>query len=346
MHERWLLRHGPGPGRYVYRTAKGERASPGRARAIDALAIPPGWRDVHVAVSGRAAIQAWGFDSRGRKQYRYHPRATQRGELRKYYRVRQLGRDLPVIRRRLDADFATPGLGRERVLAGVVRLLSRGFFRVGSERYARENHTFGITTMLKRHVSVRGDTVVFDYVGKRGIRHRRVVVSAELARFVAEEMRAPGRRLFRYWIGDGAWADVTAMQLNEYLRRIGSFPYSAKDFRTWGGTLLAATVLAELGPARGESEARRNVATAMRLVAAELGNTPAICRKSYVHPAVLERYVSDGATIATGSRRRETRARRHDPCAHTPEERELMAFLDRYFPERRRRPRERGTTRR
>jgi len=310
-----------------------------RAREIDALAIPPGWRDVHVARGSRSAIQAWGYDTRGRKQYRYHPRTLQRGQLRKYYRVRQMGQDLPAIRRRVHADFATPGLGRERVVAGIVHFLSSGFFRIGHERYARENRTFGLTTMQKRHVHVQGETVVFDYVGKRSIRHRQSVVSAELARFVMELLGAPGRRLFRYRGADGAWHDVTADAVNEYLQQVAGFPYTAKDFRTWGGTLRAATVLGDMGAARGEREARRNVATAMRLVAAELGNTPAICRASYVHPVVLDRYVADGAVIRTQPPARGRRPAVRAAAGHSDEERALIAFLDQYFPERRRRRR-------
>lgn len=334
MRERWYHRHGTRPGHFHYTTPAGRPAPSARAREIDALAIPPGWRDVHVAVSERAAIQAWGYDARGRKQYRYHPRALQRGQLRKYYRVRQMARDLPAIRRRLHADFTRPGLPRERVAAGIVRFLADGFFRIGNERYARENSTFGLATMQKRHVRVDGDMIHFDYVGKRSIRHHQVVVSAELARFVTELLAVPGRRLFRYRDAAGAWTDMEAAQVNHYLRDVAAFPYSAKDFRTWGGTLRAATVLADLGRAHSEREARRNVVTAMRLVAAELGNTPTICRASYVHPAVVERYLAEGATIELP--RRPRRRSEGSRAAHSVEERALIRFLDRYFPERRR----------
>lgn len=333
MRERWYHRRGTRPGHFRYTTPAGRPAPAARTREIDALAIPPGWRDVHVAVSERAAIQAWGYDARGRKQYRYHPRALQRGQLRKYYRVRQMARDLPAIRRRLRADFARPGLPRERVAAGIVRFLADGFFRIGNERYARENNTFGLATMQKRHVRVEGDMIRFDYVGKRSIRHHQVVVSAELARFVTELLAVPGRRLFRYRDHSGEWTDMEAAQVNQYLRDVAAFPYSAKDFRTWGGTLRAATILAELGAAHSEREARRNVVTAMRLVAAELGNTPTICRASYVHPAVVERYLADGATIELPRRGGRAGA---GGTAHSAEERALIAFLDRYFPERRR----------
>lgn len=305
---------------------------PGAAAArIEALRIPPAWTGVHVATGERTAIQAWGFDARGRKQYRYNARAVQKGQLRKYYRVRQMARDLPRIRRRLDADFRARGLGRDKVIAGIVLLVADGFFRIGSERYARENHTFGITTLRKSHVIVEGDAVMFEYVGKRSIRHRQVVVSRDLARFVAALLETPGRRLFRYR-SDAGWRDVDSRAVNDYLQSLAGFPYTAKDFRTWGGTLRAATVLGEIGPARSRAEAKKNVVMAVRLVASELGNTPAICRASYVHPAVLDRYVESGETIRW---RRGSARKGGGRYAHTPEERALVAFLDEHFPERR-----------
>lgn len=291
---------------------------------------------MHVASSDRAAIQAWGFDARGRKQYRYHPSAVERGQKRKYYRVRQMARDLPAIRRRVHSDFRRRGLPREKVIAGMVRFLADGFFRIGNERYARENRTFGLATLNKRHVHVSGDTVAFDYVGKRSITHHQVVVSADLARFVSELVKAPGRRLFRFKDSGGSWQNVESAQVNQYLQEVAGFPYSAKDFRTWGGTLRAATVLADIEPAKSASEANRNVATAMRLVSAELGNSPTICRKSYVHPVVIERYVEDGLTIQARSGKGAHTAHQWE---HSPEERALVTFLDEHFPDRRKKRR-------
>jgi DNA topoisomerase-1 len=247
--------------------------------------------------------------------------------------MRQMAHDLPRLRRRLAADFGKRGFPKARVLAGVVKLLQEGFFRVGNEQYARENHTFGITTLRKSHVRVIDDTVVFSFVGKRSIKHKRSVVSAELARFVTAMLTTPGPRLFRYVAPDGTWSTVDARQVNEYIQSIAKFPYSAKDFRTWGGSLRAATVLAELGAAASEREARKNVATAMRLVAAELGNTPTICRKSYVHPVLVEQYLASGAVIRWRS------TQRRAVGAYAPEERALIAFLDEHFPERRTRRR-------
>jgi DNA topoisomerase-1 len=302
---------------------------------IEKLRIPPAWRDVHIAASAAASIQAWGFDARGRRQYRYHERAVERGQLRKYHRVRRMGHDLPAIRRRVARDVAGRELTRTTVAAAAVRLIGDAFFRIGNERYERDNGTFGLTTLRKSHVTVRADRLQFDYRGKGSIRQRQVVFDRQLARVVARLAKTPGTRLFRYRAGR-SWSDLTARDVNEYLQSLAPTAYTAKDFRTWAGTLRTATVLGDLGPAESAREAARNVALAVRLVAAELGNTPAICRASYVHPLVIARYVDAGVTITPDSRFVGKGQRRTTP-GHTPEERALLGFLDRYFPERRRR---------
>src|SRR5690349_15004553 len=331
MAQKWIVREGSKAKGFRYKSPAGtvvkDRALLER---IDALRIPPAWRDVHVSTNPRAAIQVWGFDDRGRKQYKYHPRAVEKGELRKYYRVRQMARDLPRLRARINRDFHRRGLGKEKVCAGIVSLIGNGFFRVGSERYQRENNTFGITTMRKSHVTVSGDAVEFEYRGKRSITQRNVVVAKDLARFVAALLKTPGPRLFRYIDENGKWCNVDSLDVNEYIEHIADFPYTAKDFRTWGGTLRAATVLAELGKGKSQTERKKNVVTAVRLVAAELGNTPAIARKSYVHPVVVMKYLRSGTTIAL------PRHLAHgNGAGHAPEEEALISFLDEYFPERR-----------
>ena len=335
----WIRRLGSKRGfRYVDADDRPIRDRRTLAR-IDALRVPPAWRDVHIATTPRSAIQAWGFDARGRKQYRYNARAVERRELRKYHRVRQLAKELPRLRRTLqrDARSSTPrvdALDADTVSATVLRLISETFCRIGGERYARENGTFGITTLRKSHVELRDSTARFAYRGKGNIRQRQVVHDRELVKLVARQMRTPGTRLFRYRAKRG-WKLLTAHDVNGYLRRRVT-GYSAKDFRTWGGTLRAATVLAEIGPAKTPTEAKRNVALAMRLVSSELGNTPTICRKSYVHPMVIARYLDDGETIALPRARRRAADRGR---AHSPEEVALITFLDRHFPERRRTPR-------
>ncbi len=336
MARKWIVREGSKTTafRYVGPTGRalGDNA---QLERIDKLRIPPAWRDVHISTDPRAAIQVWGFDARGRKQYKYHPRAVEKGELRKYYRVRQMARDLPAIRTRVMRDFRRRGLSKGKVCAGIVRLISQGFFRVGSERYQKENNTFGITTMRKSHVMVLDDnTVEFEYRGKRSITQRNVVDGRDVVRFVTELLETPGPRLFSY-TEDGKWQNVDSGDVNDYIERIANFPYTAKDFRTWGGTLRAATVLAELGKGKSQSERKKNVVTAVRLVAAELGNTPTICRKSYVHPVVVMRYLRSGTTITLPTRPSSS----DNGIRHAPEESALIEFLDEYFPERRKEPR-------
>lgn len=339
MATTWIRRTGSKTRGFRYLDANERTIRDKRTLArIDALRVPPAWKDVHIAATPRSAIQAWGFDARGRKQYRYNDLAVERRELRKYHRVRQLAKQLPKIRQTLHRD-ARPSaraesLDADTVAATVLRLISETFCRIGGERYQKENGTFGITTLRKSHVDICDDTACFEYTGKGSIRQRQVVHDRELVRLVQRQLKTPGTSLFRYR-RNGKWQGITAREVNEYLQeRVGGF--SAKDFRTWGGTLRAATVLAELGPAKSPTEAKRNVALAMRLVSSELGNTPTICRKSYVHPIVIARYLDEGDTIPLPKARRKAADRGQ---AHSPEERALIAFLDEHFPERRKAPR-------
>ena len=332
MADRWISRRGTPRSGFSYLAADGRVV---RDRSvldrIERLRIPPAWRDVQIAASASASIQAWGVDARGRRQYRYHERAVERGQLRKYHRVRRMGHDLPAMRRQVAHDIAGRDVTRRTVAATAVRLIGGAFFRVGNERYERDNGTFGLTTLRKSHLTIRGERIQFDYRGKGSIAQRQVLFDVQLARLLRRLAKSPGPRLFRYREGQ-RWRDLTARDVNEYLRSLARRPYTAKDFRTWGGTLRVATVLGDLGPGTSERESTRNVALAVRLVAAELGNTPAICRASYVHPLVIARYVDAGVTIDPASA-----STRRGHSGHTPEEKALLAFLDRYFPERRRR---------
>ena len=246
-----------------------------------------------------------------------------------------LAKALPRIRRALRAQSHRRDLSCETVCAIGLRLISESLFRPGSEKYVRENRSYGMTTMRKRHVALERGRAVFTYMGKSAQKQRQIVTNPELVRLITRLYRTPGERLFRYRADDG-WRDLDAVTLIAHLRR-DCGPFAVKDFRTWGGTLRAATVLAELGPARSPTEAKRNVALAMRIVASELGNTAAICRSSYVHPMILARYLDDGETIVL--RRLRGAKASADAFAHSPEERALIAFLDRHFPERRRHPR-------
>lgn len=328
--ERWIERKGSKRAGFRYVLDGKAMRDLRTLTRIDALRIPPAWRDVHIAHSPRASVQAWGFDARGRKQYRYHERAVQSRELRKYHRVRYLAKSLPMVRRMLVSESERAGMSSDTVSAIALRLISENLFRPGSEKYERENRTHGMTTLRKKHVRIDKRRAVFEYVGKAKQNQRQIVTDPELLKLIRRLVATPGPRLFRYRDGR-AWRDLGAPRLTDFVhRRIG--PFSVKDFRTWGGTLRAAIVLAELGPARAESEAKRNVALAMRVVASELGNTPAICRSSYVHPIVLARYIDEGETIAI----RSAAQRKSGVLAHSPEERALINFLDEHFRERRR----------
>jgi DNA topoisomerase I len=332
MAQKWIVREGSKTKGFRYKGPSGSAIkNAAELERFDALRIPPAWRDVHISTNPRGAIQVWGFDARGRKQYKYHRRAVEKGELRKYYRVGQMARDLPAIRARIQRDFRRAGLSKEKVCAGIVRLIGEGFFRVGSDKYQKENNTFGITTMRKSHVTILGDSVEFEYTGKRSITQRNVVSAKDLTRFVEALLETPGPRLFRYK-EDGKWKDVDSHDVNDYIESVAQFPYTAKDFRTWGGTLRAATVLAELGKGKSSNERKKNVVTAVRLVASELGNTPAICRKSYVHPVVVMKYLRSGTTITLPAR---AKAASLNGVGYAPEESALIEFLDEYFPERR-----------
>ena len=333
MAQQWILRKGTKSSGFRYVTPAGKPVKQrDHLERIDELRIPPAWSGVHIAASPKPAIQAWGFDARGRKQYKYHVRAVEKGSLRKHYRVRQLGTDLPRLRYKLDKNFRRRGFPKEKICAGIVQLISSSFFRVGSERYERDNNTFGITTLRKRHVELDENMVIFQYAGKRGIEQKQFIESPKIARFVKSLLGTPGPRLFRYQ-EDGKWANVNARDVNEYLKNLADFPYTAKDFRTWGGTLRLATILADIGSAPNERARNKNVVSAIRFVAAELGNTPAIARKSYVHPVIISRYLKNGSAIEIESAKRTLR--RQTRFGHAPEEIALISFLDEHFPDRR-----------
>jgi DNA topoisomerase I len=290
----WILRKGTPRSGFSYTTK-----NPNALARITALRIPPAYRDVHISPSPTAAIQAWGYDARGRKQYRYHPKAMERSAHRKFHRIAGMGRDLPTIRGHLDRDLRKPGLTRQRVSAAVVRLIAEGYLRVGNERYERENKSHGATTLTKSNISVNGARVILHYRGKRAIPQRHTIVDRRLAAFIAELHRAPGVHVFRYQNG-AKWHDLSASDVNRYLHELVGVRYTAKDFRTWGGTLCCAVSLAATHPqpAANQRQAKSNVVAAVRAVSEALGNTPAIARKSYVHPIVIAQYLDHGATIA------------------------------------------------
>lgn len=296
-------------------------------RRIEELAIPPAWTDVEISPDPAAKVQAVGYDAAGRKQYIYNPGFVQRRARSKYRRMIEFGRALPRLREVTNEHLRGEGLTRERVLATVVRLMCRSFFRVGSERYAVRNKTFGIATLQKKHLVVEGNDLHFRYRGKSSIDQRRVVADTPLVRIVEELQLLPGRRLFRYRDADGQLRDVTAQEVNRYLREVLGERYTSKDIRTWGGTVRAATILADIGPAERRRDAERNVVLACKLVSTELGNTPAVCRSAYIHPAVLDRYLH-GDTMERVMRRAPRPVEAEAPVQHYAEEAALLRFLE------------------
>jgi DNA topoisomerase-1 len=282
--------------RFRYLDADGrEITEEGKLTRIGSLAIPPAWREVWINPSSRAKLQATGLDAAGRKQYLYHPDFRARQEAAKYAKLIRFAEALPALREAMASHIALEGLPEERVAAIAVRLINLGWFRVGTDRYAKTSRTFGITTLRRSHVSVRGARISFRYRGKHSILLRSAIVDAELAAAMKELLAQPGARVFQFEL-DGGRYNLDSRRLNDYIRvQLGS-EFTAKDFRTWGGTLLAAVELAEQAPPQTEAEAKRRVAAVMRKVGEKLGNTPAVARSSYVSPAVIDQYL-DGRTI-------------------------------------------------
>jgi DNA topoisomerase-1 len=259
---------------------------------IKSLVIPPAWTRVWICPLENAHLQATGRDARGRKQSRYHPRWRQVRDETKYERMLLFGDALPKIRERVEHDLALPGLPREKVLATIVRLMETTCIRVGNEEYARENHSFGLTTMRNRHVNVHGGTITFDFTGKSGVHHKVDVANRRLAKIVKTCLDLPGYELFQYLDHDGSRHSIDAADVNEYLRETTGEHFTAKDFRTWAGSVITAMLLREFAPFESATQAKKNVVEAIKTVAQRLGNTPTVCRKCYIHPAVLDHYLN------------------------------------------------------
>lgn len=292
---------------------------------IKSLAIPPAWTDVWICKLDNGHLQATGRDARGRKQYRYHPRWRAVRDEVKYERMINFGKALPAIRRRVDEDLARSGLPREKVLATIVYLLQATMMRIGNEEYARENKSFGLTTLRVRHVRIDGSAVQFRFRGKSGVFHDVTVEDRRLARIIARIRDLPGQELFQYVDDDGERHAIGSSDVNDYLRDISGEDYTAKDFRTWSGTVLAALALIEFEKFDSETQAKKNILRAIESVAERLGNTPSICRKCYVHPAVIESYL-DG-TILEALRVRAREEITHDLHALSAEEAAVVALL-------------------
>lgn len=295
---KWVSDRLPGFGRkkrkdsFVYFSPKGDPVSdPVTKERLKALVIPPAWTGVWIASSPRAHIQATGRDAKGRKQYIYHPKWLEvRGEA-KYGRMLKFGRALPDIRQAVRKDLRRHGLARERVTAAVVSLLDLTAVRIGNEEYARKNQSFGLTTLQNRHVKVRGSKVRFEFVGKGGKKHEVDLSDRRMAKVLARCAATRGQRLFQYTGEDGQLRPVQSHDVNAYLREVSGRDFTAKDFRTWTASVLAARFLADFDQPQTRTETKRRLNEMLRSVSSVLGNTPTVCRQSYVHPSVLESYL-------------------------------------------------------
>ncbi|WP_439599371.1 DNA topoisomerase IB [Falsiroseomonas sp.] len=311
---------------FSYRSPKGGalRDAPTLKR-IRSLAVPPAWTHVWICPSENGHIQATGRDQKGRKQYRYHPRWREVRDAAKYDRMVDFAKALPGIRGRVDADMRRPGLAREKVLATVVHLLETTLIRVGNDDYAKQNKSYGLTTLQSRHVAITGSELRFAFKGKSGKAWNLRVADRRVARIVRACQDLPGQELFQYRDAEGALRDVTSADVNAYLREITGREVTAKDFRTWAGTVLAALALKEYERVDSQAAAKRNVRAAIERVAARLGNTPTICRKCYVHPTILDSYL--GGTLALEVEAEAKAELREGIDSLRPEEAAVLALL-------------------
>jgi DNA topoisomerase-1 len=313
---------------FAYRDPQGHTVRDARTiQRIDALRIPPAYTDVWISTDPRGHLQATGRDARGRKQYRYHSRWSEARDGTKFERMIEFGNALPALRERTRRDLARQGLPREKVLAAIVQLLEKTLIRVGNEEYARENKSYGLTTLRDKHVRATDTAVRFTFRGKSGIEHQITLKDRRLARIVRRCRDLPGQELFQYIDDDGARQSIDSADVNAYLQEITGRDCTAKDFRTWAGTVLCAVTLREFDACNSETEAKKNIVAAVKHVSERLGNTPAVCRKSYIHPTILAGYL-DGSMLRTlRDLTEETLGTGADGLAE--EESLLLALLDR-----------------
>lgn len=292
---------------------------------IKSLGIPPAWTEVWICPVPHGHLQVTGRDAKGRKQYRYHPRWREVRDETKYGRMLAFGEVLPLIRKHVEHDLALDGLPLAKVLATVLQLLETTRIRVGNEEYARANRSFGMTTLRDRHVEVTGTRLRFHFRGKSGQEHTVEVNDRRLAGTVKRCQDIPGQELFQYYDDEGQRRTIDSADVNEYLRRITGQDFTSKDFRTWNGTVLAVQALQACGAGESAAQAKKAVVEAIKTVAAQLGNTPSICRKCYVHPAVIEAYL-EGSLLQMLQRLGEPPTP-HTPQGLSPEEGRVLAFL-------------------
>lgn len=311
---RWWRRRGSKLRGFRYETSEGRPVTDeAEMERIRSLVIPPAWKHVRISPHARSRLQAIGIDTSGRVQYIYHPQYAARQQRKKYEKVERFGEHLPALRRKTNEDIAREELSKERVLAVVIRLINDLYFRLGSEESVKRYRTYGVTTLRNRHLEIkRGGRLIFTFVGKHHVRQRQVMVDEELAMLMHDIKKIGGSRLFNYLDDEGKAHPIKPNDVNEYIKNATSPEFSAKDFRTWGGTLLAAVELAEIGKAEDEAQAKKNLVRAIKRVAEHLGNTPTVCRNCYIHPKVLESYQA-GVTLEEFRRRVERSIKRIQP---------------------------------
>ena len=310
---------------FRYRAAGGGKVDDASLKRIKALAVPPAWTDVWICPRADGHIQATGRDAKGRKQYRYHARFREVRESTKYHHMLAFAESLPAIRKKVRGHLALQGLPREKVLATVVQLLEATLIRVGSDEYAKHNKSYGLTTLKNRHVEVAGSALRFNFKGKSGKVWRLNVRDRRIAKVIRACQELPGQELFQYVDDAGETRDVTSSDVNEYLREISGEDITAKDFRTWHGTVLAAMALQEFEKFDSQAGAKRNIRDAIHRVAARLGNTPTICRKCYVHPEIITTYI-EGSLLLEVKGKVEAELR-DDLAALKPEEAAVLTLL-------------------
>ena len=312
---------------FSYIDRKGERIHDQDVlKRIRSLAIPPAWTNVWICPNARGHLQATGRDAKGRKQYRYHPKWRKIRDETKYDRMAAFGHALPQIREQVAHDLALPGLQRAKILATVVRLLDETSIRIGNEEYVRDNDSFGLTTMRNDHVDVEGSTIQFQFRGKRGKEHTIAIRDRRLARVVRKCLDLPGQELFQYIDSEKRVHVISSEDVNDYLKQVTKQDFTAKDFRTWAGTVTATCALQDLGEYETQTQAKKNVVHAIELAAQHLGNTPAICRKSYVHPEVIDAYLNGALLNAINQHDEEAMRTALDGLR--PEEIAVMTFLE------------------
>jgi DNA topoisomerase-1 len=343
VRRRWALdlhgirRSGSKETGFTYYKADGSPIADEKTLArIRKLRIPPAWRDVRIARGESSPLQAVGVDKKGRTQYLYHSKFRAQREEEKFQRVVEFGESLPRLRRRIRADLKRGALDRDRVLAAIVRLMDQGFFRVGNEKSARSESTYGLTTIHGKHVKVNGAVLLFDYIGKWRKAHKRAIEDREVAEIVRALQRLKQKELFAFIEDDGKIRDVKDRHVNDYIQSIIGDGFTAKDFRTWAGTLLCAIALGIEGQAPSKTERKRKIRRAVQATAEQLGNTPAVCRSSYVCPRILEEY-TEGKPFDLIRK-----GRKGKPVVRvglSMEEKSLLKFLRETIADRRARPR-------